>query len=296
MNYIVLDLEFNQPFPFPKDKVIKTDPICPVEIIQIGAVKLNENFEVTGHFSSFVKPQIYKRLHPYVERITHIKPKDLQTQPYFPEVFQDFVEFIGISDHIMGIWGNDDVKFLFKNILYHEIDLNCISNKYINIQSYANKLGSNKKGQAIGLQKAVEELNIDCALEFHNALNDAIYTAEIFKIIKPEKIIPMKFNISHLLNTKKLPRINYKNLYLHIAKTIGVEELTPEERRVAKIAYTNGFYNDFVSNELDKNAKNTNQSQNNQKSKNKSDYKPNNNTKKQTQNKTTSQNQKKGAK
>ena len=39
MHYIVLDLEFNQSFPFKTGK--KTEPVaeCPFEIIQIGAVK-----------------------------------------------------------------------------------------------------------------------------------------------------------------------------------------------------------------------------------------------------------------
>ena len=42
MNYIVLDLEFNQAFPFKSGKKVEPNPECPFEIIQIGAVKLNE--------------------------------------------------------------------------------------------------------------------------------------------------------------------------------------------------------------------------------------------------------------
>ena len=38
MNYIVLDLEFNQAFPFKSGKKVEPNPECPFEIIQIGAV------------------------------------------------------------------------------------------------------------------------------------------------------------------------------------------------------------------------------------------------------------------
>ena len=36
MNYIVLDLEFNQAFPFKSGKKVEPNPECPFEIIQIG--------------------------------------------------------------------------------------------------------------------------------------------------------------------------------------------------------------------------------------------------------------------
>ena len=51
MNYIVLDLEFNQAFPFKSGKKVEPNPECPFEIIQIGAVKLNERFEQLDSFN-----------------------------------------------------------------------------------------------------------------------------------------------------------------------------------------------------------------------------------------------------
>ena len=75
MHYIVLDLEFNQSFPFKTGK--KTEPVaeCPFEIIQIGAVKLNEQFDILEEFNYMIRPQIYPRLHPFVEKITGIREK-----------------------------------------------------------------------------------------------------------------------------------------------------------------------------------------------------------------------------
>ena len=58
MNYIVLDLEFNQAFPFKSGKKVEPNPECPFEIIQIGAVKLNERFEQLDSFNCMISPQI----------------------------------------------------------------------------------------------------------------------------------------------------------------------------------------------------------------------------------------------
>ena len=87
MNYIVLDLEFNQAFPFKSGKKVEPNPECPFEIIQIGAVKLNERFEQLDSFNCMISPQIYPRLHPFVEKITGIRPKMLTGQPHFPEAY-----------------------------------------------------------------------------------------------------------------------------------------------------------------------------------------------------------------
>ena len=54
MNYIVLDLEFNQAFPFKSGKKVEPNPECPFEIIQIGAVKLNERFEQLDSFNCMI--------------------------------------------------------------------------------------------------------------------------------------------------------------------------------------------------------------------------------------------------
>ena len=111
MHYIVLDLEFNQSFPFKTGK--KTEPVaeCPFEIIQIGAVKLNENFDILEEFNYMIRPQIYPRLHPFVEKITGIREDDLKGQPSFPEAYEAFLRFIGKEDAILCTWGPDAISF-----------------------------------------------------------------------------------------------------------------------------------------------------------------------------------------
>ena len=53
MSYIVLDLEFNQAYDFEKNKTILLIPSCRFEIIQIGAVKLDNNFNIIDIIKKF---------------------------------------------------------------------------------------------------------------------------------------------------------------------------------------------------------------------------------------------------
>lgn len=50
MNYILFDLEFNQYFNSLKIDTNITKPKCPFEIIQIGAIKLDENLLLNFKF------------------------------------------------------------------------------------------------------------------------------------------------------------------------------------------------------------------------------------------------------
>ena len=74
MNYIVFDLEWNQ-CPYGKDK---ENQRLPFEIIEIGAVKLSENKEMTGEFHLLVRPMVYKKLHFKMEEIMDMDLKQLK--------------------------------------------------------------------------------------------------------------------------------------------------------------------------------------------------------------------------
>lgn len=54
----------------------------------------------------------------------------------------------------------------------------------LDIQSEASKYFNLPKSQQIGLEKAIKRLDIQIDMKFHRALNDDIYTAEVFKTIK----------------------------------------------------------------------------------------------------------------
>ncbi|WP_312059856.1 3'-5' exonuclease [Anaerotignum sp.] len=258
MNYIVLDLEFNQSFPFKTGEAVAPVPGCPFEIIQIGAVKLNDSFQQIDTFNALIQPKIYPRLHPFVEKITGITEEKLKAQPDFTEAFHQFASFISDKDAILCTWGTDDIKSLFRNILYYKLDTNSIPNKYLNVQKYASAFLNYEAGQAIGLKNAVTELKITVDAPFHDALFDAIYTAKVFKVVRPKELTPATFKPAALMiSVPKAPRTNMAALLRHIAD-LTEKELTTEEKKLIKIAYFLGRAHTFDSQNLDKKKKKRN--------------------------------------
>ena len=59
MEYIVLDLEWNQSNTGKEDAVEK----LPFEIIEIGAIKLNKERVMVSEFNELIKPQVYHEMH-----------------------------------------------------------------------------------------------------------------------------------------------------------------------------------------------------------------------------------------
>ena len=76
-----------------------------------------------------------------------------------------------------------------------------IQEKLVNMLSNSAEIASNatkflkySKGGTIGLKNAVDLLNIQTNENYHNAYYDALYTAEVFKLVKSDKIQLKIFN------------------------------------------------------------------------------------------------------
>ena len=87
MNYIVFDLEWNQ-CPFGKDR---ENPRLPFEIIEIGAVKLDEGKKVLGEFHRLIHPMVYKRIHFRTKEILGMSMKMLESGDFFYDAIKDFL-------------------------------------------------------------------------------------------------------------------------------------------------------------------------------------------------------------
>ena len=175
MDYIVFDLEFNMFFKFNEGDSANSD--LKNEIIQIGAVKLNEKLETIGKFDLLIRPVIYRRINPYVKRKTNINTKRVVQGTPFVKAIESFLSWIG-NEYILCSWGHDDILALRENCLF--FGSNFLSfNRFINIQQLYMNLRS--LSQQPKLESVVEDLEIAVSSPFHDAFSDAYYTAEIFK-------------------------------------------------------------------------------------------------------------------
>jgi DNA polymerase III epsilon subunit-like protein len=247
MNYIVLDLEFNQDFSSMQDYVNKGVKY-PFEIIQIGAIKLDSSFNTIGTFNGYVKPTIYSKVSSFITKLTGITTEELLLADAFPEVYKDFIDFINDSEAVFCIWGMSDIQELFKNINYHKLDNSSISKKFINIQPYVSKILGFTDNKLPKLQFAVEELNIDVSYEFHNAFYDAYYTAEVFKKIYNSSIEPKIYDPFYIKFRPKKEKVSvdYDGLFKQFAKMYE-RDMTEEEKEIIKLSYKMGKTNQFLS-------------------------------------------------
>ncbi|CAH0436102.1 exonuclease [Clostridium neonatale] len=241
MNYIIYDLEFNQPLS--KDNNISD---LTFEIIQIGALKLNENLEVISTFNRLVKPTAYLEIHPYIENLTQISTDMVMSHAQFPHIYNEFIDFIGNDEFVMCVWGAGDIKELIKNINFHKLKTLDNFKKYIDVQKLMSKYIKTPKGTKIGLGSAVEFFNISVTKEFHDAFNDAYYTAEVFKkLYNPE----IKFSIYENKPSKRvdLPKrkLDTLRLFAQIEKMYD-RSLSDEEKSLIKLAYNMGRTHQFL--------------------------------------------------
>ena len=78
MNYVIFDLEWNQP---PDDASTLLEPIYfPGDIIEIGAAKLDDRFQLIDTFRVYSKPQYYPKMHRRIASLTGIHDKLLEEQ------------------------------------------------------------------------------------------------------------------------------------------------------------------------------------------------------------------------
>lgn len=241
MNYIVIDLEFNQFFDFTNEETKNTVEDCPFEIIQIGMVKLNSNLKIISHKNLYIKSIIYQKIHPHVERITGITETFLKDKPEFTKIYPEFIKFVQPKDNILCVWGSTDIITLFRNINYYNLDTCSLPNNYIDVQNLANLYLKHPSGMSIGLKDAVERLNISMDKPFHNALHDAIYTCEILKVVKNK---PLKINSINKHHKEQKLEVNVISLYKFVEKEFG-RKLTRKEKSIIKKVYILGRKDTF---------------------------------------------------
>lgn len=246
MNYIVFDLEFNQNFSARKDFTRKEN-YSTFEIIQIGAVKLDEDFQTIDTFNRLIKPTLHKEINPFVSYLTGITMEQLAQEEVFSEVYRAYVEFIGPIEAISCIWGTSDMKVLFKNILYHQLDPTPLPRNFINIQPYTSIYLGLPSKKLLRLKDAVNMLQIPTNTAFHLALSDAYYTAEIFKKVYQSSIIPNYFDPFECpkLSRPSKKRIDFDALIKQFEKMYH-RPMTEEEQAIIKLAYKMGKTGQFL--------------------------------------------------
>ena len=177
MDYIVLDMEWNQPWPgSPSSK--KPLPVqIRGEIIQIGAVRLTEASTVADEFQVMVKPKYYRHLNRRVSKLTGIKETRLRDEGIpFPEAMERFRQWCG-EDIVFLTWGFNDIGILRENLRLYSLEEGW-TERWYNAQMIFNAQTDGSNSQK-ALKTAMETFGIEASRPAHDALGDAYHTALI---------------------------------------------------------------------------------------------------------------------
>ncbi len=175
MIYIIMDLEWNNSYMKSTQKFIN-------EIIEIGAVKLDENLKEIDTFSELIKPIVSRKLRSRIKNLTHITNDDIKSGKSFSKVISDFEKWVG-DDAVFLTWGDTDIRTLLSNIkTFLKKDDITFLRKYADLQRYCQCFINMENVQQAGLSYAAECLEIDAEqFPHHRALDDSRLSAECFK-------------------------------------------------------------------------------------------------------------------
>lgn len=177
MHYIIFDLEWNQG-PEEEQGI--------GEIVQIGAVKLDERFETVDELRLYVKPFLYPKLHNRIATLTGIRQQDLQTQGIpFPEVYDRFAHWCG-EDCVWMTWSNSDLPILLENLQLHGLDAYDLPD-YCDVQRiFSREIMRSNTQYSLDTALAVLKEKGDSA---HDALHDARNTAKVCRHLELESYL-----------------------------------------------------------------------------------------------------------
>lgn len=209
MNYIILDFEWDTVFYKPEKRFIN-------QIVQIGAVKLDNGFNLTGKFEQLIKSRFSKKVSKRFCELTGITTDDMLSGIDFSEAVDLYNEWAG-KDVITLTWSNSDVYAIFDNCkLFLGDGTKFKLGKYCDLQSYVqNELkisGLDIKNQ-ISLAFAAEQLKISTDMfDMHTALDDSTVAANILKkAYNPDRFFQF---VRDTENPEFYKRLLFRNSYI----------------------------------------------------------------------------------
>ncbi len=177
MDYIVLDMEWNQPWPGSPTAQKAAALHFRGEIIQIGAVRIRDEHELADEFQILIRPKFFRRLNRRISKLTGIRESQLNSEGVsMEEAMSAFRAWCG-EEPIFLTWGFDDISILRENLHLFQID-DGWTQRWYNAQMLFNSQTDGSSAQK-ALKTAMEIFSIEPTRQAHDALGDAYHTAQI---------------------------------------------------------------------------------------------------------------------
>ncbi|VDN47164.1 conserved protein of unknown function [Petrocella atlantisensis] len=182
---IFMDLEMN---PISKNFNIDRN-LCRNEVIQIGAVALDDNSSFIGEYEQMVKPQFSIAVASKVFHLTGITSDMVRNGLSFEKAMNDFSNWCdrisGNNPYEIYAWSDNDLIQLQQEMLIKELTY-FFDMQFMNVWTdfqyiFCNLLGINA---VLSLDKAVQALDMNFTGSQHSALSDAMNTAKLYLMVQ----------------------------------------------------------------------------------------------------------------
>lgn len=245
MNYIILDLEWDSTF-FAKQKRFIN------QILQIGAVKLDEKFEIADTFETTIKSSVSKRVTGRFASLTGITSEIMRNGLPFSEAVEKYNEWVG-EDTVTMTWSNSDLYTIIENEENLLDGTKFKIEKYLDLQKYIQSemqlMGYEDKNQ-VSLSAAADYIGIKTDdIDFHTAKDDSLVCAYLLKkCYNKERFVPF---IKDTSNPEFFKRLKFKNYCISNLKDKNIDKRYLEfkcdkcgnrAKRISKWKYSNRWF------------------------------------------------------
>ena len=176
MQYIVIDLEWNGSYSKKAHGYFN-------EIIEVGAVKMDEQMRMVDTFRAAIKPVVSKKLSTIVTDLTNITAEELEDGTTFTAMMRQLAHWMGSEPSTVLTWSTTDLLVLMENCRFFtgRQEIPFLQN-YMDFQAYAQQRMGVDASQQLGLARAGEMLGIpEDNMSLHRALDDSKLTAAILQ-------------------------------------------------------------------------------------------------------------------
>ncbi len=175
--YLFIDFEFSMPENRATPKGFFQ------EIIEVGLVSVVNQSKIET-FSSFVKPTYFPTLTDRCKSFLNISQVQVDQGISFKELINYLTKIENSKESTIVTWGNMDMKVLRANCSKQQLPFP-FSGKQIDLSmEYKRFFGDQNQ---TGLWKAVQEYGKEGTGKHHCALDDALTTYNIFKLVEQDK-------------------------------------------------------------------------------------------------------------
>ena len=203
MEYVIFDLEWDSVF-YKKEKRFIN------QILQIGAVKLDGDFNVIDSFTATIRSALSKRVTGRFAILTGITTEKMLAGIPLEQAVKEFNEFSRNADVTM-TWSDSDLYTIVENeMLLKNSGISFNMNFYLDLQKLVQAKmrdkGYNSKNQ-VSLEGAAEFFNVNIdEYSMHTALDDSTVCGKLLKICYNEDVF------KSLLKDAKTPEF-YRRLH-----------------------------------------------------------------------------------